>query len=72
MKADGSNKAIVPFGAATLPKLGSGAIPRPRANPSLIERQVSLFVCATGIGINIYPFFSIIYKFNIYQYISGE
>ncbi len=39
--------AIVPFGvapdkAATLPKLGSGAIPRPRASPSLIERQVSL------------------------------
>ncbi|VDO03546.1 unnamed protein product [Rodentolepis nana] len=42
-KVDGSSsKAIVPFGASTLPKLGSGAIPRPRANPSLIERQTSL------------------------------
>nr|CDS33378.1 protein numb [Hymenolepis microstoma] len=41
-KMDGSSKAIIPFGAATLPKLGSGAIPRPRANPSLIERQTSL------------------------------
>lgn len=41
---DGNNKAIVPFSvgpdrATTLPKLGSGAIPRPRASPSLIERQ---------------------------------
>lgn len=43
-KNDGFNRAIVPFGAATLPKLGSGAIPRPRANPSLIERQVGLSV----------------------------
>ncbi|KAM3176571.1 hypothetical protein ACTXT7_006272 [Hymenolepis weldensis] len=43
IKADGSNRAIVPFGAATLPKLGSGAIPRPRANLSLIERQFKIY-----------------------------
>ncbi|KAM7540626.1 hypothetical protein Aperf_G00000033974 [Anoplocephala perfoliata] len=46
-KLDGNNRAVVPFSAgsdkaATLPKLGSGAIPRPRASPSLIERQTSL------------------------------
>eukprot|EP00108_Taenia_solium_P005479 TsM_000126700 transcript=TsM_000126700 gene=TsM_000126700 len=44
-KAD--NGTIVPFEvgpdkSATLPKLGGGAIPRPRASPSLIERQSSL------------------------------
>ncbi|KAH9287265.1 Protein numb [Echinococcus granulosus] len=41
------NGTIVPFEigpdkGAIPPKLGSGAIPRPRASPSLIERQTSL------------------------------
>ncbi|KAL5111135.1 Protein numb [Taenia crassiceps] len=47
LEAKGDNGAIVPLEVgsdkgATLPKLGSGAIPRPRASPSLIERQSSL------------------------------